>query len=228
MFDCEKKTRESNQCKNTNIKPVQRSVVSQLLARQGEDSLGRSWAVPFQRQTMKWFKHESSALKDEKIQDLIFEYGMEGYGFYFALVELVAEKLDGKMNPEIELSYHYFRRFMRVSHQKTIKILSFLDQISLISCNLQTEKAIIKIPKLLSRIDNWTKRSVVTTEQLPIEQEEEREENKKKEEERERRRSSQEKIPTKSEIERRRKFDKEFYTPSPEVMELTKKIGRSV
>ena len=42
---------------------------------------------------MKWFKHVSVALQDAKIEKLMMKYGLEGYGLYFACVELIAASL---------------------------------------------------------------------------------------------------------------------------------------
>ena len=43
---------------------------------------------------MKWFKHLSTARNDEKIARLEDKCGLEGYGFYFKMLELVAESVD--------------------------------------------------------------------------------------------------------------------------------------
>ncbi|MCP4649598.1 MAG: DUF4373 domain-containing protein, partial [PVC group bacterium] len=45
---------------------------------------------------MKWFKHDTNALHDAKIEKLIMKYGIEGYGVYFACVEMIAHKLSPK------------------------------------------------------------------------------------------------------------------------------------
>ncbi len=43
---------------------------------------------------MKYFKHSASALNEPRIIELIMQHGMEGYGFYFALAELLALEID--------------------------------------------------------------------------------------------------------------------------------------
>jgi len=42
-----------------------------------------------------WFKHDYSARNDEKILELRAEYGWEGYGIFFALVETMCETETG-------------------------------------------------------------------------------------------------------------------------------------
>jgi len=45
---------------------------------------------------MKWFKHESAANMDAKLQEVLLDYGLEGYGLYWYCLELVA----GNVEPE--------------------------------------------------------------------------------------------------------------------------------
>lgn len=42
-------------------------------------------------QKMKWYKHESSARHDVKIKILMQNHGVEGYGIYFIMLEVIAE-----------------------------------------------------------------------------------------------------------------------------------------
>jgi len=43
---------------------------------------------------MKWFKHDSDANLDDKLQHLMLDYGLEGYGLYWYCLELIANKFD--------------------------------------------------------------------------------------------------------------------------------------
>ncbi len=45
---------------------------------------------------MKWFKHNSTANMDAKLQEVMLDYGLEGYGLYWYCLELVA----GNVEPE--------------------------------------------------------------------------------------------------------------------------------
>jgi hypothetical protein len=53
---------------------------------------------------MKWFKHDTNALHDAKIEKLIMKYGIEGYGVYFACIELIAHDVSEK-NITFELEH---------------------------------------------------------------------------------------------------------------------------
>ncbi len=47
-----------------------------------------------------FFSHDSNARNDIKVVKLRREYGMEGYGIYFALIEVLREQSDYKMDME--------------------------------------------------------------------------------------------------------------------------------
>ena len=50
---------------------------------------------------MEYFSHDYNAREDEKIQSLIFKHGFEGYGLYWALIEMLYQN-DGFIEPECE------------------------------------------------------------------------------------------------------------------------------
>ena len=43
---------------------------------------------------MKWFKHDSDASSDAKLEKLILKHGVSGYGLYFYCLELIARGVD--------------------------------------------------------------------------------------------------------------------------------------
>ena len=53
---------------------------------------------------MKWFKHDSDANMDDKLQDVLLDYGLEGYGLYWYCIELISGKID-KDNVNFELKH---------------------------------------------------------------------------------------------------------------------------
>ena len=42
---------------------------------------------------MEWFKHDSNANLDEKLQEVLLDYGLEGYGLYWYCIELIVGKV---------------------------------------------------------------------------------------------------------------------------------------
>ena len=43
---------------------------------------------------MKWFKHAATANMDAKLQEVLLDYGLEGYGLYWYCLELIAGNVD--------------------------------------------------------------------------------------------------------------------------------------
>lgn len=43
---------------------------------------------------MKWFKHDSDANLDAKLQNVLLDYGLEGYGLYWYCLELIVGKVN--------------------------------------------------------------------------------------------------------------------------------------
>lgn len=41
---------------------------------------------------MDWFRHDSNANLDEKLQEVLLDYGLEGYGLYWYCIELIVGK----------------------------------------------------------------------------------------------------------------------------------------
>jgi hypothetical protein len=43
---------------------------------------------------MHWFKHDADASQDAKLQNVLLDYGLEGYGLYWYCLELIVGKID--------------------------------------------------------------------------------------------------------------------------------------
>lgn len=133
---------------------------------------------------MKWFKHDSNAIKDEKIQLLMEEHGIVGYGIYFIICELCAEKIDKKLTPEIRIGWLFVEQLTHCRRSTIKRVLASSSTGGLLLWEPNEQLLICSIPNLLKRLDNWTRDLVVTTKQLPSKEEEVRSKelkNKKKE-----------------------------------------------
>jgi len=53
---------------------------------------------------LKWFKHDAHSLSKASIEHLIMEFGIEGYGLYYACLELIAGTIDAQ-NLTFELEH---------------------------------------------------------------------------------------------------------------------------
>ena len=53
---------------------------------------------------MLWYQHDSDANMDAKLQEVLLDYGLEGYGLYWYCLELIVSKVD-KDNVTFELEH---------------------------------------------------------------------------------------------------------------------------
>ena len=107
---------------------------------------------------MKWFKHQAVAVKDEKIQLLMDEFGTAGYAIFFILLELCAEKLDEKLNPEIKISWPYIERLTHSRRSTVRQVASRCASVGLLVAEVNDLELICKIPNLLKNIDETTRK----------------------------------------------------------------------
>lgn len=103
---------------------------------------------------MKWFKHDSNALHDAKIEKLIMKYGIEGYGLYFACVEIIA----GKLTPEnftfeLEHDAEILAHKFQVDTLKVEEMMRYCVDLGLFEINGDNR---ITCMKLAQRLDNAT------------------------------------------------------------------------
>lgn len=125
---------------------------------------------------MKWFKHQSCARNDERISRLEDACGLEGYGFYFKTLEIIAESMDETNRDFIEYSVNVWAKKIGVLPSKFKKLAENCAQTGLISLaiSVQTDKKLsikrsemykITSPNLLKYRDNHTKNLQVTNKQ---------------------------------------------------------------
>jgi uncharacterized protein YdaU (DUF1376 family) len=75
----------------------------------------------------EYFSHDYDAREDEKIQNLIFKYGMEGYGIYWSIIEMLY-KNDGYMQT-------HYERIAYVLHTDIKKIENIIKDFGLFEIN---------------------------------------------------------------------------------------------
>lgn len=99
---------------------------------------------------MEWFKHDSNANFDEKLQQLLIDYGLEGYGLYWYCIELIVNKIS-KDNVSFELKHNarIIARNTGSSEQKIAEMMNYLVQIGLFM-NQNGQIVCTKIAKRLS------------------------------------------------------------------------------
>ena len=100
---------------------------------------------------MKWFKHDSNAHTDDKIQKVLMRYGAEGYALYWYCIELIAARVtpdnitfELKHDAEI-LGYH-----LKIDTLRVEEIIKYMVGLELF--NMSNDKIVCL--KLASRLDN--------------------------------------------------------------------------
>lgn len=80
---------------------------------------------------MKWFKHESRAHRDAKLQKVLMKYGFEGYGLYWYCIENVCGGLDPKLTFELESDSEILAYCGRMDSRKVEEIMSYMVNLGL-------------------------------------------------------------------------------------------------
>ena len=78
---------------------------------------------------MKWFKHASNANMDAKLQRVLLDYGLEGYGLYWYCLELISS---GQVEPDdVAAQFTIIESNTSVSHKKLKTILQLFFELKL-------------------------------------------------------------------------------------------------
>jgi len=108
---------------------------------------------------MLWFKHFTDCDRSEGLSFLIDEFGFEGYGRWFRLLEIVAEKMDKTDRCHAEYSESKWCSLLLCNRKKLNSFLVITE--FKLKTNITRTGNIIKIeiPNLLKKRDEYTKRS---------------------------------------------------------------------
>ena len=99
---------------------------------------------------MKWFKHDTDANLDAKLQNVLLDYGLEGYGLYWYCIELIAGKV-GKDNVTFELE-HDARVIARNTGSTTQKVEEMMKYF--VTARLfESADGVVTCLKLAKRLD---------------------------------------------------------------------------
>lgn len=104
---------------------------------------------------MKWFKHYTKSMTDAKIEKLIMKYGIEGYGIYFACLEIIAgnltiENITFELEHDVEILAYKFK----IDTVKLMEIMKYCVNLGLFEYNESNQR--ISCMKLLKYIDDST------------------------------------------------------------------------
>lgn len=100
---------------------------------------------------MKWFKHDTDASIDAKLQELLLDYGASGYGLYWYCLELIAQNVnENNITFELEHDARIIARNLNLSVQETKDMMQKMIELGLFSFSKNHKLACYTLAK---RID---------------------------------------------------------------------------
>ena len=106
---------------------------------------------------MKWFKHDTDANMDAKLQEVMLDYGLEGYGLYWYCIELIAQRVNGdNLTFELEHDCRIIARNTGSTPQKVEQMMKSFINLGL----LNADNGHVFCLKLASRCDDFTAKAV--------------------------------------------------------------------
>lgn len=99
---------------------------------------------------MQWIKHDTDANQDAKLQNVLLDYGLEGYGLYWYCLELIAGKVDkDNITFDLEHDARIIARNAGSTSQKVEEMMKYFVNIGLFECS----NNVITCLKLARRLD---------------------------------------------------------------------------
>lgn len=106
---------------------------------------------------MKWFKHQSDANMNAKLQEIIFDHGIEGYGLYWYCLELVAQNVSSdNLTFELKHDARIIGRNIGMPANRVEEIMKAFIANDLFSAS----EGRIQCLKLAQRCDDFTAKAV--------------------------------------------------------------------
>lgn len=99
---------------------------------------------------MIWFKHDANANADSKLQNVLLDYGLEGYGLYWYCIELITGKVDvNNITFQLEHDARIIARNTGSTPQKVEEMMRYFVKIGL----FENSNGIITCMKIAKRLD---------------------------------------------------------------------------
>jgi len=109
---------------------------------------------------MKWIKHMVATTRDEKVAAFIEDTGLQGYGFYWRLLEIVAESMPpGDENCSLTYSLAHWSRMLYCHHHQVVKYLGKLRGTGLVTMQKRGSEMTVTIPNLAKYRDEYSQKS---------------------------------------------------------------------
>jgi len=99
---------------------------------------------------MKWFKHDTNASADSKLQNVLLDYGLEGYGLYWYCIELIAGNVEAdNITFSLEHDARIIARNTGSTAQKVEEMMRYFVTVGL----FENADGVVTCMKLAKRLD---------------------------------------------------------------------------
>lgn len=120
---------------------------------------------------MRWYKHMTNSHNDEKLVEILHELGLEGYGFWWLLLEIIGKEMDSTDRCELSYPLKAWARKLHCSPRKTTAFFTIFSEKNLVFLEFDNTNGIgklkIRIPNLLKYRDEYSKKSGHAPDKLP-------------------------------------------------------------
>ena len=101
---------------------------------------------------MHWFKHDADASQDAKLQNVLLDYGLEGYGLYWYCLELIVGKIDvDNITFELEHDARIIARNTGSTAQKVEEMMRYFVSQGLFESSASGNVTCLKLAKRLDK-----------------------------------------------------------------------------
>lgn len=118
---------------------------------------------------MRWFKHMTNSIDDEKISKLVDECGLEGYGFFWRVLEMIAAQVDDDGKNYCSYSKRAWCNKLAINHQTWSKLIASCEQAGLFEVSYSEQEGskkgasqhqiiTVKSPNILKYRDEWSRK----------------------------------------------------------------------
>jgi hypothetical protein len=109
---------------------------------------------------MRWFKHMTQSHDDEVLSELMDEFGAEGYGVWWLILEKIGQSMDETERCFARYSVKVWANSCRVSTKKFQNIVRFLEKHGVFSLNFEQNYLTIECCNLLKYRDEYSKKKI--------------------------------------------------------------------
>lgn len=95
---------------------------------------------------------------DEKIAELVERAGLEGYGFYFRLLEIVAANIEESSDAVVTYSLQRWSKLTAIFQPKVLRLCRVCSELDLIEFQLSANLLKVSIPKIFKYRDEHTRK----------------------------------------------------------------------